>query len=127
MSENGGDTAWLIIEPDVTFADDDLRMTGTAAVETRMEKRTEDRWLLTLDMTYGSYFEWLLQNRTVDMDALEANGQLATAREEITSAVAQALIRPLVLLPYEDTLYLSDGLDEAVWQSIVDSARKALQ
>ena len=127
VSENGGDTAWLIIEPDVTFADDDLRMTGTAAVETRMEKRTEDRWLLTLDMTYGSYFEWLLQNRTVDMDALEANGQLATAREEITSAVAQALIRPLVLLPYEDTLYLSDGLDEAVWQSIVDSARKALQ
>ena len=127
VSENGGDEAWLIVEPDLVFADDDLRMTGTAAVETRTKKRTENRWLFTLDMTYGSYFEWLLHDSTVDMDALEASGKLATAREEITAAAAQALIRPLVLLPYEDTLYLSDGLDEAVWQSIVDSAREALK
>ena len=64
---------------------------------------------------------------TVDMDALNVSGQSDMAREEITAAVATTLVRPLVLLPYEDTLFLSDGLDAATWAKVVDAARQATE
>ena len=124
LKENSGDTQWLILEPELVFAADDLHMTGTMAVETRTEKRTENRYLLSMEMTFGSYFEWLLHENMVDMDAIAAE---TSVRDEFTAAIAQALIRPLVLLPYEDTLYLSDGLEPDVWQSIVEKAREAIQ
>ena len=37
------------------------------------------------------------------------------------------LIRPLVLLPKDDTLYLSADMDEATWQKVVDTAQAALK
>ena len=121
------DELTLILTPDLVFAAEDVHVYGTIGMERRAEKRVLSSVTLTVDMTQGSYFDWLLMPHTIDMDSLNQNGQAAMTHEEITGAAATALIRPLVLLPYEDTLYLSDGLDEAAWAKIVNAARQATE
>ena len=121
------DELTLMLTPDLVFAADEAHVHGTLGVERRAEKRVLSGIVFTLDMKQGSYFEWLLMPNTVDMDALNVSGQSDMAREEITAAVATTLVRPLVLLPYEDTLFLSDGLDAATWAKVVDAARQATE
>ena len=120
------DPTWLVLKPDLTISDHEIGMTGTLNVESRDDTRVLSSYLLTLDMTTGTYFDWLLMPKTVDMDAQGDSGA-AAAREAISTAVATALIRPLVLLPYEDTLFLSADLDESAWQTVVEAARQTIR
>lgn len=122
--EQDEDTDWTIIRPALTFANDRIGAAGTVQLETRVNKRVTAQVDVTVDLREGDYFEWLLMERSVDMDALMANGGYEIAVDEIGAAAATALIRQLVQLPYEDTLFLSAGLDEATWQMIVDAAKK---
>jgi len=120
------DPTWLVLKPDLTISDHEIGMTGTLNVESRDDTRVLSSYLLTLELTTGTYFDWLLMPKTVDMDA-QGDPGAAAAREAISAAVATALIRPLVLLPYEDTLFLSAELDESAWQSVVEAARQTIR
>lgn len=58
---------------------------------------------------------------TINDETREAEAQ------KLLNGMTVELVRRLVLLPQEDTLFLSDGLDEDVWQQIVQAAQSALQ
>lgn len=125
------DKQQLILTPTLIFAGEEESpgITGTLTVETRAGaslKRVTEKATLTIDLHRGDYFDWELRESTVDLTAL-SESQLATVCTAAAGDVATDLIRPLVLLPYEDTLFLSADLDEASWQKIVDAARAALE
>ena len=125
------DKRQLILSPELTFAgaEESPSIQGTLTVEMRAGanlKRVTEKASLSIDLHRGEYFDWELRENTVDLMAL-SESQLATVRQAATEDVARNLIRPLVLLPYEDTLFLSADLDEASWQKIVDAARSALE
>ncbi len=104
-------------------------MDGAVTVEKKAGenlKRVEQSGTIHISVNRGSYFDWELNDTVVDLSAMDGT-QLTAVQTEVQSAVATALVRPLVLLPAEDTNYLSADLDEAVWQSIVDAAKAAME
>ena len=125
------DKTQLVLTPELTLAssDDAPSIQGTVGVKTLAGsslKRVTGQITVSVALQTGEYFDWELRETTVALDALSET-QLQTVQQAAADAVASDLIRPLVLLPYEDTLFLSADLDEASWQTIVDAARDALE
>ena len=53
--------------------------------------------------------------------------KLEALRSRAVSAMGEKLIPALVLLPEEDTLYLSADLPPETWQAIMNAAQQALR
>ncbi len=130
--EEDEDKTQLVLTPTLSFADasaTDRYVDGAVTVEKKAGenlKRVEQSGTIHISVNRGSYFDWELNDTVVDLSAMDET-QLTAVQTEVQSAVATALVRPLVLLPAEDTNYLSADLDEAVWQSIVDAAKAAME
>lgn len=108
-------------------SDDDAPVVdGTLLVESLRGKNILEQAEIAVQVRRGEYFDWEMQENTVDLAGLTA-AQTDALRQEATAAMASALIPRLALLPKEDTLYLSAGLSEDVWQTIVDAAQSALE
>ncbi len=126
------DKTQLVLTPTLRLADasaTDHYVDGEVTVEKKAGtnlKRVEQSGTIYISVNRGSYFDWELNDTVVDLSAMD-DTQLTNLQAEVQSAVATALVRPLVLLPEEDTQYLSADLDEAVWQSIVDAAKAAME
>ena len=121
-----------MLTPTLSFADasaTDRYIDGAVTVEKKAGenlKRVEQSGTIHISVNRGSYFDWELNDTVVDLSAMD-DTQLTSLQTEVQSAIATALVRPLVLLPEEDTQYLSADLDEAVWQSIVEAAKAAME
>lgn len=99
-------------------------MSGTLHVQQTTGSNAMEDALIRIDAGRGEDVTWALRQKTVAVDPADASA-LEAQRGAIEAAMSTALIRPLVLLPHEDTLFLSDGLPEEVWDSIVEAARQA--
>lgn len=69
---------------------------------------------------------WLLWELRPDVTQVTEDNLPALA-QTITGHLTVDVVRRMVLLPQEDTLFISDGLDPVVWNQIVEAARSALQ
>ncbi len=132
VPEESSEKTQLILIPALTISAADATdhyISGTVTVTRKAGenlKRVERNAEITLSVDRGDYFDWKLNDTTVNLSALSET-ELESVQTEALSAISTALIRPLVLLPEEDTQYLSADLDEAVWQSIVDAAKSAME
>ena len=71
----------------------------------------------------GETEEWTWQHDAASLNLDQLNeSQLAMVQEEATQAVAGCLLKALVLLPEEDTLYLSADLAPEDWEAIRQAA-----
>lgn len=70
--------------------------------------------------------DWMLWELRPDQQQVDAANQEAVA-SQLVKSMAVDLVRRLVLLPGEDTLFLSADLDPEMWKQIVDAAQSALQ
>lgn len=125
----GEDTSTSIrLTPDLTVAGADglPSILGSVTVERLSGKNVLEKADLSVTVGVGSYFSWESRPQTVSLNLMTEEQAAATAGE-LSSAAATALIRPMVLLPREDTLYLSADLSDEAWQKIVDAAQSALQ
>lgn len=125
----GEDTSTSIrLTPDLKVAGADglPSVLGSITVEQLSGKNVLEKADLSITLGVGSYFSWESRPQTVSINLLTEE-QAAITAGELTSAAATALIRPMVLLPREDTLYLSADLSDEAWQKIVDAAQSALQ
>lgn len=116
------------LTPDLTVAGADglPSAQGSITVEQLNGKNVLEKADLSVTLGVGSYFSWETRPQTVSINLLTEE-QAAITAGELASAAATALIRPMVLLPKEDTLYLSADLSDEAWQKIVDAAQSALQ
>ena len=78
---------------------------------------------MTLEVRLNDWMSWELQPNVIKVDA----GSIEGIRNRILQGATVELVRRLVLLPTEDTAFLSAGLEPDVWQQIVDAAQSALQ
>lgn len=85
--------------------------------EKRGKNLVEDADIL-IEMGQGAYLLW------TETDAAITPTQ--QQRESMAEAMGAQLLPHLVLLPSEDTLYLSADLPEDAWQRIVEAAQMAL-
>lgn len=122
----------LMLTPNLTLAGTDATddyVSGTVEVEQRAGSRLSRvtaKATVNVKVAAGEYFDWMLSENVVNLSAL-GEKELADVRKEVADAVGTDLIRPLVLLPKDDTLYLSADMDEATWQKVVDTAQAALK
>ena len=70
-------------------------------------------------------FDWMLTGQSVDLDAISP-GSMERTRSNLIRSLSAQLTAPLVLLPDEDALFLSEGIDPAVWQRIREAAAAQL-
>lgn len=116
------------LTPDLTVAGADglPSVLGSVTVEQLSGKNVMEKADLSVTLGVGGNLSWESRPQTVSINLLTEE-QAAITASELSSAAATALIRPMVLLPREDTLYLSADLSDEAWQKIVDAAQSALQ
>ncbi len=104
---------------------DDVEQTasGTVAVTEKLGGKVQEAATVSLYVQPCDYFSWELRESTVALNLLDET-QLSALRENLAGAAAKALIRPLVLLPKEDTLYFSKDLSDEAWDRIVNAAMR---
>lgn len=125
----GEDTASTIkLTPDlVIYGEDGLPSAiGSVLVQEYSGKNVVEQADISLSLDVGQYFDWELRSIIIDVDGLTET-QAGIVAQEIAASAVTALIRPLVLLPKDDTLFLSADLPEDTWQKLVDAAQSALQ
>lgn len=96
---------------------------GAVAVHYRKDGKTLADLSLMLTLEPAEAFPWEMNTETVDLDRMEES---AASKEmvKISTAVAKAVLPHLILLPEEDTCYLSRGLTDEVWQTMVEAAKQ---
>lgn len=111
------------ISPEVTIASEEGTpvVSGTVAVQELRGKNVLEDAAIQVEIRAGSFLDAAMEGTTVDMAAMTDAQQQALAQ-----GMSSALIPRLVLLPKEDTLYLSADLSDEVWQNIVEAAKQAL-
>ena len=97
--------------------------TGKIGVACYVGKSLKEQADVKLEVRLNDWMSWELQPNVVKVDAGNSEG----IRARILQVATVALVRRLVLLPEEDTAFLSEGLAPEVWQRIVDAAQSALQ
>lgn len=110
----------VVLSPQVRFLGEEQSPSaeGTVRVQTYRDSDPQEDATIGMTVSVGEFFPWELERNQIVVD--DRNGEALMA--EAASAAVAALIRPLVLLPEEDTLYLSAGLSG--WQTIVEAARE---
>lgn len=125
-TQQGKNKGLLTILPNLQV-DQSLLPSGMGDVAIQYKQNGKILTDFTLGLTLGPAedFPWMMATDTVDIDRLEQQA----AREEvmtIAAAFTQAVLPHLILLPEEDTLFLSRNLDQDVWRTMVDAARREL-
>ena len=115
----------IVLQPDVTFAGtaDAPVLEGAVTVSQYRSKSLTDQAKITLRVKAAEWLRWELRSSQVRLD--ETNRYETMQR--LINGMTVDLVRRLVLLPEEDTLFLSADLDPAVWAQIVQAAQSALQ
>lgn len=110
----------VVLSPQVLFSGDKLspRAEGTVRVQTYRGSDPQEDATIGATVSVGEFFSWEMEQNQIVVDDQKGEALMT----EAASAAVAALIRPLVLLPEEDTLYLSAGLSG--WQTIVEAARE---
>lgn len=109
----------------LTFQDD-VSVEGSVGVERTYNKKVQQAAVVTVSVREGFDIPWKADAETVDVESL-SDEERAVAGETIMRKANAAIVRPLVLLPREETYYLSYGLPDELWQQIVDAARKSAE
>ncbi len=109
-----------VLSPQVRFLGgaQSPRVEGTVRVRTYRGSDPLEDATIGMTVSVGEFFSWELEQNQIVVDDQDGEALMA----EAASAAVTALIRPLVLLPEEDTLYLSAGIGG--WQTIVEAARE---
>lgn len=114
----------MSIKPDVLIGNDGGTplISGKIAVQQlRGSKTVLEDAVITVEAAAGAYMDW-----EEDVMAVDASAMTEAQRTAVLEGLSSALVPHLVLLPQEDTLYLSADLPEDVWQRIVEAAHSAL-
>lgn len=120
----------MVFSPDVLIASsqDDPSMPhaeGELNVQQyRGKKLTEDA-TLKVKLEAAEPLSWVMQPDAIHVPGLDKDAADALHTHVLNSITAE-LLPHLVLLPEEDTLFLSADLPEKVWKQIVNAARDAL-
>lgn len=119
------DAGRILIQPDVLFAgtQEEPYVTGQALVSQYQGQKVLEQANITFDAQSAEWMMWELRPSQV---VIQAENRDSVAQRLLNGMTVQ-LVRRMVLLPQEDTLFLSDGLEPAVWQQIVEEAQRALQ
>lgn len=109
--------------PALLISDDGgaLVVSGTLGVQEYYGDNLVEDAVVSISAAAGNALEWHGNGLGIDVTSM-SNQQ----RESAAEGLAAALIPHLVLLPQEDTLYLSADLPEDVWQRIVEAAKTML-
>lgn len=115
----------ITIKPDVIFQTDsaDVLAQGVVNVAQYEGSRLEEQADVHLELKHGSWMFWELRPNIVQVSENNINA----LRQRILDGFTVDMVRRLVLLPPEDMLFLSAGIDPATWNQIVEAAQKALQ
>ena len=114
-------------EPELTLdASSSLSMEGTVGIVYTEGKAELLRASLNLSLVNTDAFDWALTGQSVDLDA-NSDASVQRIRETLVQGLAAQVAAPLVLLPDEDVLFLSEGIDPAVWQQIREAAASQQQ
>ena len=123
--QQGGESAEkLILSPDLTFTPEgDTLAVGTVQIAQSVGSSLKEQADVRMELRRSDWLIWELRPNviTVVMD------NMAGISRRIVQGATVELVRRLVLLPTEDTAFLSAGLEPDVWQQIVDAAQSALQ
>lgn len=113
----------MVIQPDLLVSSDGgtPMVSGVVNVQELQGKKVLEEADVHVEAGAGTFMEWQ------EADAVRSVADMTeNERTDLTEAMASGLVPHLVLLPQEDTLYLSADLPEDVWQRIVEAARSAL-
>lgn len=112
-----------VIKPDVVLGSRDGTpiVSGAVQVQEMYGDNVVEDATVHVDVKEGNALLWEDSFAAVDMNAMD-EAQLQQMLEGLSGAV----VPHLVLLPREDTLFLSADLPEDVWQKITEAARNAL-
>lgn len=114
----------LTLVPDVTFLPEgEILASGMVQVAQSVGSSLKEQADVRMEVRRSDWLIWELRPNviTVVMD------NMAGISRRIVQGATVELVRRLVLLPTEDTAFLSAGLEPDVWQQIVDAAQSALQ
>ena len=114
----------LTLVPDVTFLPEgDTLASGMVQVSQSVGSSLKEQADVRMEVRRSDWLSWELRPNviTVVMD------NMAGISRRIVQGATVELVRRLVLLPTEDTAFLSAGLEPDVWQQIVEAAQSALQ
>ena len=105
---------------------DDPAVRGTVLAEVYSGSNVIEQAKISVEIIPGETFDWTLREGAVSLDSMDQE-RLEELRSRVVSAMGAELIPMLVLLPEEDTLYLSADLPPESWQAIMNAAREALR
>ena len=123
VGEDSADKLVLTPELLLTPGSDAAVAAGKIGVACYVGKSLKEQADVTLEVRLNDWMSWELQPNVIKVDA----GSIEGIRNRILQGATVELVRRLVLLPAEDTAFLSAGLEPDVWQQIVDAAQSALQ
>ena len=123
VGEDSADKLVLTPELILTPGSDEVVAAGKIGVACYGGKSLKEQADVTLEVRLNDWMSWELQPNVIKVDA----GSIEGIRNRILQGATVELVRRLVLLPTEDTAFLSAGLEPDVWQQIVDAAQSALQ
>lgn len=113
------------LTPDLLLTDDPA-VCGTVLAEVYSGSNIIEQAKISVEIMPGETFDWALGENAVSLDGMDQTS-LEELRSRVVSAMGAELIPMLVLLPEEDTLYLSADLPPETWQAIMNAARQALR
>ena len=117
------ETVSLRLEPTLRRSDG---IDGTVSFLLKYGKRQAAAGSLNLSLLSGEMPAWNSSASPTDL-AGASKETLQSLQDRLNGALAGWLVRRLVLLPEEDTLYLSADLPPEVWTAIREEAREALK
>lgn len=120
-----GATEALTLTPDLVTGLADQTLTGTLGLDYTRNGQNREAAVLTLRVAPMADASWEIAQLATPLDGL-TDDAVAALRTTDLRRVASALTKRFVLLPEEDTLYLSRDLPEETWQAIKDAARANL-
>lgn len=116
------DDEQLDLTLDLAVDEANTSVQGDVKVASMVDSLNREAAVLHISLIPDEPVKWSLQPENLYLDTL-AEAELQALTAQITQRAALALIRPLVLLPREDTLFLSQDLSDEAWEAIVDAAK----
>lgn len=104
----------------------EAQLDGTVKAERSLDGKVQQSAIIELEARKGAPIMWELPRETISLASLTPEQQTEIG-EKLSKKVAAAVIRPLVLLPREETYYLSYDMPDDLWQQIVDAAQGEVQ
>ena len=114
----------LQLTVDLVIAPETPEIAGTVKADTYTGKKLQTAMDLVITLAADWTGDWVTdegQLTTVQLETMDT-GSLISLKEKISRRMNKALLARLVLLPKEDTLFLSRELTDKQWMDIQDAA-----